>query len=141
MAAADSLFELRMIPSRGDPMSKYIKIESIGRMGTVDENDPTTMGTQSERLRSEKVAYKSIGITDYARFVTNKDRRSDEFSLGTAGFTTNFGEYDVNGTKGAPIRVNGDLLWHGKSNIWLNSSRGDGGRGSRRHSPRSGCGR
>ena len=35
---------------------------------------------------SYKVAYKAIGITDYARFITNKDNRNDDFTLGAPGF-------------------------------------------------------
>jgi hypothetical protein len=114
-------------PNRDDPLSKYIKIESVGRMGTVDPNDPTTYALrQPMRLRKEKVAYKAIGITDYARFVTNKDRRTGELSLGAPKFITSFGEQLTSGEiRGAPIRVNGDLLWHGKNFVWLDSRRGD----------------
>ncbi|MCL6518599.1 MAG: hypothetical protein K6T99_02090 [Armatimonadetes bacterium] len=112
-------------PKRGDPMSKYIKITSIGRSGIVDQNDPTTWTKQPSRLRSELVAYKAICITDYARFITNKDRRTGALPLGTPRFTTNFGELVNNNIHGAPIRVNGDLIWHGKNYVWLDASRGD----------------
>ena len=62
-----------------DASRKYIKIESIARKGNVDPDDPTTMkpykdnGTQFYLL-----AYKPIGITDYGRFITNKDKRNRE---------------------------------------------------------------
>ncbi|MHB0999322.1 MAG: hypothetical protein ACYC27_08745 [Armatimonadota bacterium] len=121
-------------PSSKDPMSKYLKIESIGRVGVVDERDPTTWQAQSERLRSEKIAYKAIGITDFARFITNKDRRGDELELGTPGYVTSFGEWlDLNNdgavqpneVEGAPIRANGDVVWHGRNYVYLNADRGD----------------
>jgi hypothetical protein len=114
-------------PTAGDPMSRYIKIESVGRVGEYDPEDPTTWTNQpSTRIRNEKVAYKAIGITDYAVFITNKDRKTGEFSLGTPEFTTTWGSGTSSGpTAGAPIRVNGNLLWHGTNYIWLNRNRGD----------------
>ena len=119
-------------PKLGGPMSKLIKIESIGRMGLVNPDyfdDPTTMTSQPPHLRSELVAYKPITLTDYARFITNKDRRTGVISLGTPNFATSFGERTKRGGKdvilGAPIRVNGDLQWHGKNFIHLDASRGD----------------
>jgi len=132
-------------PRPDDPISKFIKVESIGRIGEVDPNDPTTFHlNQPMRARREKVLYKAIAITDYVRFVTNKDRRPGEISLGTPAFitqqgtpdfVTSFGEHaDANsdGTvdehegQGGPIRVNGDLLWHGENHIWLDPLRGEG---------------
>lgn len=122
-------------PRPDDPMSRYIKIESIGRMGNVSSADPTTWRTdQPLRARREKVAYKAIGITDYVRFVTNKDRRPGDIPLGTPGFVTNFGQWDNrDGDRdcdpgeayGGSIRVNGDLLWHGTDRIWLDPLRGE----------------
>ena len=122
-------------PNGEDSLSKYIKIESVGRMGHIDQRDPTTWKAQAERLRSERVAYKAIGITDYARYITNKDRRNDEINLGTPGYVTSFGDIKdptKTGTllptdvDGAPIRVNGDLAWYGTDYIYLNADRGDG---------------
>ena len=37
---------------------------------------------QPTRLNATLVAYKPIGLTDYARFITNRDQRSDTFALG-----------------------------------------------------------
>ena len=151
-------------PKAYDPISKYIGIESIGRLGIVDINDPTTWQTgQSSRLRAERVAYKAIAITDYARFITNKDRRSGSFSLGVpltftdldgsgqavvTPFVSQYGVWnDLNGDSGVDlpevthsgnkvttaveahggsIRVNGDLLWHGRNYIWLDPLRNEG---------------
>ena len=65
---------------------KYLKIESIGREGTIDPNDPTTYSNNrsTDRTQAYQVAYKPIGITDYARFETNPDHRSDIANLGVA---------------------------------------------------------
>ncbi len=66
------------------PPGKYLKIESIGREGVVDSMDPTTYANNrtTDRLQSYQVAYKPIGITDFARFETNPDKRSDIANLG-----------------------------------------------------------
>jgi hypothetical protein len=144
-------------PNPHDPISKYIRIESVGRIGIVDQTDPTTWDPttlqtrKSSRLRAERVAYKAIGITDYSRFITNKDRRPGLFSLGAPGFITQFGVWEdglvddngavdieiqkpstdpatwqaVSEAYGGSIRVNGDLLWHGTNDIWVNPLRGE----------------
>ncbi|MBV9850321.1 MAG: hypothetical protein JO250_11650 [Armatimonadetes bacterium] len=66
-----------------NPTARYLKIESVGREGTVDPTDPTTYGNQPPtRLAATLVAYKPIGITDYARFETNIDNRADAANLG-----------------------------------------------------------
>lgn len=105
------------------PMSKYIKIESIGRWGNVlgDTNhpgdptlyDPTTL--EKSRLRREITAFKPIGLTDSCRFITNKDDRSVDAALGVPGFKTQFGRPTSSryGMRGGPIRVNANLLWYG----------------------------
>ena len=61
------------------PPGRYIKIESIGREGVIDPLDPTTYANNgsSDRTQAYQVAYKPIGITDYARFETNLENRSD----------------------------------------------------------------
>src|SRR5262249_4488329 len=63
-------------PANGlNPLGKYIKIEAVGRVGFIDRNDPTTYVNQpAPRLRREFVAYKELGLTDFLRFVTNKDK-------------------------------------------------------------------
>ena len=86
-------------PTATDPLARYIKIESVGREGTVDLRDPTTFpnaarGTQIAKL----VAYKPIGITDYARFITDIDQRSDVASIGVPGiYDTNWQEITTPG--------------------------------------------
>ncbi|MDO8630293.1 MAG: hypothetical protein Q7R41_07355, partial [Phycisphaerales bacterium] len=108
-------------PDPLDPLSKYIKIESIGRMGAVDPTDPTTMAIASKHLlRYEMIAYKPIGVTDYCRFVTNKEKRAVPIHLGFPGASVSFGrapgtiDRDDPGS-GGPIRVNGNLVWNGRS--------------------------
>ena len=66
------------------PPGRYLKIESIGREGVVDAADPTTYSNNrsTDRTQAVLVAYKPIGITDYARFETNPDKRSDIANLG-----------------------------------------------------------
>ena len=119
-------------PDPLDPMSKYIKIESIGRLGSVDPADPTTLTTAGEQaLRVEMTAYKPIGVTDYVRFVTNKDKRSTPVSLDAPGYDVTFGSPYVSAAEpgnGAPIRVNGSLLWQGgKVQIFLRGTTTAGG--------------
>lgn len=96
-------------------MSKYIKIESVGRWETIDPSDPTTLhGAASFRLRREITAYKPIGLTDSCRFITNKDNRSVDVALGVPGFKVSFGRLTSKyGIRGGPIRVNANLLWYG----------------------------
>ncbi|MCL5104155.1 MAG: hypothetical protein M1133_08580 [Armatimonadetes bacterium] len=104
-------------PDPNDPLSKHIKIESIGRLGVFDENDPTTYKPHGNpNLRREITAYKPIGVTDYLRFITNKDNRNTDFPLGCPGYNVKFGQSVADakfGYRGAPIRVNGNLLWYG----------------------------
>ena len=72
-----------------NPTARYIKIESVGREGLVNPVDPTTYQNQPPtRLAATLVAYKPIAITDYARFETNIDRRSDVMNLGVPGLYT-----------------------------------------------------
>ena len=76
--------------SQDNPTARYLKIESVGREGTVDPTDPTTFQNQPvTRLAATLVAYKPIGITDYARFETNIDKRSDIANLGVPSIVKN----------------------------------------------------
>lgn len=110
------LLRLSYNPDPKVVMSKHIKIESVGRWGTIDVNDPTTFHDASHyRLRREITAFKPIGITDYSRFITNKDNRSADIALGVPGFKTTFGRNSSKyGMRGGPIRVNGNLMWYGQ---------------------------
>ncbi len=135
------LIRVSYTPDRRDPTSRYIKIESIGRSGVVDQNfqgsgtpDPTTLALSGPvRLRHELTAYKPIGITDYARFVTNKQKRAEFFSFGKAiggGRMVFGGDFGASRRTG-PIRVNGNLLWRGNVDIVLDGSEAQAPGGSR----------
>ena len=117
-------------PDPQDPLSKYIKIESIGRFGPgieyVNNNnndpDPTTFANAGDtRLKRYLVAYKPIGITDYGMFITNKYNRSTDFGLGCPDYTQSFGRTasSKNGFRGSPIRVNGNASWYGTTKLNL----------------------
>lgn len=115
-------------PDSDDALSKYIKIESIGRWGTIERDpdhpddpsrfDPTTLKSAGNfQLRREITAYKPIGLTDYLRFITNKDSRPMDFPLGVPGYSDiKFGRSSNSkyGARGGPIRVNGNLTWYGE---------------------------
>ena len=110
-------------PNPNQPMSKLLKIESIGRLGpgiiyVGNEPDPTTMlPNGNPRLKREITAFKPIGITDYMRFITNKGKRSNDFALGCAGFDIIQGRDNSSryGYRTAPIRVNGNVKWYGNA--------------------------
>ncbi|MGQ9696881.1 MAG: type II secretion system protein [Armatimonadota bacterium] len=131
-------------PTHGDeygptPLSKYIRIESIGREGVVDPKDPTTFTWTN--LRHELVAFKPIAITDYLLFVTNRDQSNATASIGVDPFPLadklpdgslrKYTSDDVN-VRGpghlhnlasfyGPIRVNGNLMWRGRPTVYLNT--------------------
>ena len=95
-----------------DQACKYIKIESIARKGNVDEEDPTTLKpyTQGSNNQAYLLAYKPIGITDYGRFITNKDRQNRTFELGNGLTSEEYGRINTRYTKrGGSLRVNGDV--------------------------------
>lgn len=74
-------------PHPDDPRSQLIRIDSVGRTGDLEQGlDPTVFVQRGNppRLRRELVAYKQLGLTDYVRYVTNKDRRDQEAFLGVA---------------------------------------------------------
>lgn len=130
-------------PDPDVPMTKYIKIESVGRWGTIEPGDPTTLhDAGSVLLRREITAYKPMGLTDSCRFITNKDNRSVDVALGVPGFRVSFGrsgtgvtgstETSKYGVRGGPIRVNANLLWYGDPtrnpsvNIYLRGIKANG---------------
>lgn len=72
-----ALVRVSMEPDPQKPTGKYIRIESVGRSGFVDALDPTTfVSAPAPRLMRRRVAHKAIGITDYLRYVTNRDNES-----------------------------------------------------------------
>ncbi len=69
-----ALIRVSMEPSPANPLGRYIRIESVGRPGFLDPQDPTTfVNAPAPRLMRRRVALKAIGITDYLRYVTNRD--------------------------------------------------------------------
>lgn len=67
----------------------YIIIESIGKPGKFNANDPTTArdltGQERERLQTRKlIAFASIGLIEQAFFVTNKHKVSRPIEFGAA---------------------------------------------------------
>ncbi len=72
-------------PHADDPRSSYIQIQSVGREGDLNQAlDPTVFEANGNatRQRRELVAYKQMGLTDYLRWMTNKDHRSGSNFLG-----------------------------------------------------------
>lgn len=117
------------------PLSRFIKMETIGRVGRIDPNDPTMLTRAATGLRRELVAYKAIGITDYLRFITNRDNRAG--ALVELGVPQGIVGHDASGnalpvrliwgstTDGAPVRVNGNIRWYGTVDLTLNPQNGD----------------
>lgn len=122
-------------PDSFDPTSKYLKLESVGRVGSVDARDPTTFGS-SERagLRRELVAFKAIGITDYVRSIWNKDQKNVTAALGAPNQAFDRPEdgsaaapvpVDIRAEYRGPIRSNVDLTFYGVNNFYLDARRND----------------
>ncbi|MEP0767193.1 MAG: hypothetical protein HRF45_11710 [Fimbriimonadia bacterium] len=141
-----ALIRLTYAPKVDDPLSRYIKIESVGRIGEMRPNDPTMKRGVTARTFRLKVAYAMIGITDYARFITNLDRKPQPADLGIpVNFGAMFGAGQVSvpmflgdpvaysqfvgglqtRSYGGPLRVNSGLRIWGDLRIYLNPDFGD----------------
>ncbi|MCS7300100.1 MAG: type II secretion system GspH family protein, partial [Fimbriimonadales bacterium] len=111
-----------------------IKIESIGRVGIVDPNDPTTFNLADRDSRAERVAYMQIGTIDYLRFVMNKEQRGTLMDIGIPElpvpddedseipYRTILGEP---GSGGGSIFVNGNLRLNGVVEVALDPNLGE----------------
>lgn len=130
-----ALVRITYRPNINNPISKYIRLDAVGRSGIVDPADPTTFGN-SERagLRRELIAYKAIGITDYMRFVTNKDNKPGPVALGSpflifdrpiSGVQGNPEARGIQSVYNGPIRVNGSVQFYGDNTFNLNPQRND----------------
>lgn len=146
----------------------YLIIESVGREGRIDPNDPTTLiensGVKYRNFTSEAdfraafdsmkdrdsrvvssrklIGFASIGIIDYARYITDKDETTRPADLGMDSMlgatfgTLNVqvpmqigGTYQTSGSTvdgGGSIFSNADLRFFGTVNTVLNPSLGDG---------------
>lgn len=129
-------------PNPADPRGHYLKIESVGRPGELNPEDPTDFvpaGTAS-RLRKEMIAYKQIALTDFLRFVTQRTKNSTEAVFGGGQFGVPIslvmgepeigneananqraasGVFNGNLLFGAPIHVNGNLKIVGDARFYL----------------------
>jgi len=96
-------------PTRTDPYSQFIKIEAVGR-----SLDNTLVPRRAAN-------YCAIGVTDYARWVTNAAESPTKTALGVPLEVVN-GQpayrTDING----PLRVNGDLEWHSRVRVALTTT-------------------
>jgi len=119
-------------PTGNDPLSRYIRLDAVGRVGQIDPRDPTTYGnSQGIAQKVERVAYKAIGLNEYVRQITNKDNKPGPVALG-APFPVR--DRDQNGNPivrnienilQGPIRVNAPLTFYGINRIQLNPSRNE----------------
>lgn len=128
-----------------DPTRKYIKLEAVGRAGIVVTGDPTTYArSQGKSLLYEKVGYKSIGLNEYVRYITNKDGSPTTASLGAmiqmkdAPAGSPGARPNTPGTEAAeprlreipsiyygPIRSNANLRFYGPNYLFLDPRRND----------------
>lgn len=121
-------------PDPANPNGQYLKIESIGRPGELNPDDPTEFALGStSRLRKEMIAFVQIGLIDFGRFVTKRTSNGGETVWGvpTMGvpLTLVMGEPELgnapsglsNGNLlfGYPIHVNGDLRLVGAVRAYL----------------------
>jgi len=146
-----ALIRLTYDPARFDPnapdrtLARYMKIESVGRVGAFRLNDPTLRQGATGTLFKRKVAYAAIGITDYARFDTNIDRKAEPVELGIPGdFGAFYGGANVSipmtignaaamarygaassENYGGSIRINSGLKIYGDLRLYLNPTLGD----------------
>jgi hypothetical protein len=150
LSGGRALVRVAYDPHPANPSSQALRIESVGLPGELpapgQPQDPTifiTVASQSHlpRLRRELVAYKQIGLLDYARYITNKYRSSGPNYIGTPsignGVATVLGnsmlgynQYQSgvnNGASGVnevlygyPMRVNGDVIFG--SDVYLYES-------------------
>ena len=112
-------------------VNKYLKLEAVGRSGQINPADPTTYGnSDAAPLRVELVAYKSIGINEFVRQITNLNNKPVDVTLGAP-----FPVYDHDQTQvvsrnvesiyNGPVRVNAGLTFYGVNRFTLNQGRND----------------
>ncbi len=127
-----------------DPTKKYIKLEAVGRAGIVVTGDPTTYArSQSKALLYDKFGYKSIGLNEYVRYITNKDGspttaglgsilQVKDAPLGTPAARPDTGIEaveprlrDIASVYYGPIRSNAPLKFYGPNYLFLDPRRND----------------
>ena len=111
----------------GKAINKYIKIESIGRSGQVDANDPTTFGnSDSVGQRVELVAFKAIGVNEYVRQAYNKDNKPATATFGAPFPVLDRGQpRDIETIIEGPVHFNTNLAFYGVNRFRLVPERND----------------
>jgi hypothetical protein len=128
-------------PHPADPRGHLLKIESVGRPGELNPDDPTEFSAvgNSSRLRKEMIGYVQIGLTDYGRFVTNRTKNGGENVIGVPTMNVPLalvlGDPEIGNTPsgvrnnniifGFPMRIQGNALLMGDVRAYL-SNRGVG---------------
>ncbi|HIE52988.1 MAG TPA: hypothetical protein EYP85_14655 [Armatimonadetes bacterium] len=114
------LLKVEYAPLPGNPLSKFLKITSIGRP------------TDDLFVYDMQVAYKPLGLTDYAWFITDKTHNPAPAVLGLPWIDINgngipeAGAEDFIFSLSGPVRANKSLVWDTPVNITLYpTSRGD----------------
>ncbi len=111
------------------PLSRYIKLEVVGRTGQVIPTDPTTFGnTDALGQRVELVAYKAINLNEYVRQITNKDNRPVTVALGaqspvldnSTGGSPAQTPRNIQNIIAGPVRVNAGLTFYGVNRLSFN---------------------
>ncbi|MDW8051476.1 MAG: hypothetical protein RMJ83_03240 [Armatimonadota bacterium] len=137
-----ALIRVSYQPSGTVHQQPVIKIESIGRVGIVDRNDPSTFRLADRVQRAERVAYMQIGTIDYLRFVMNREQRGTLMDIGVPSiglldrqgreipYRTLLGELlsgslTEHGLGGGSIYVNGNLRFSGHVQIAIDPERGE----------------
>ncbi len=166
-----NLFDTNPVGALREPgkVKNYLIIESIGRPGRINQDDPTqllnTGGIKFQNYTGEPefrqwfsqmkerdaqfqssrrlIAFASIGLTDHALYITNRDGSSRgaqlgfpleagaRFGIGAVQPTLQFGG-QVDGPNVAPVSGGGsiwsntDLTFFGNTSLILNQGLGDG---------------
>ncbi|MFQ3610170.1 MAG: hypothetical protein SNJ72_01620 [Fimbriimonadales bacterium] len=126
-----ALLRVSYQPSGPVHLQPVIKIESVGLVGLIDPNDPTTFTGTNTAQRAERVAYLQVGTIDYLRFVMNREQRGTAMDLGASDvglgipYRTILGEINGNSVGGGSIFINGNLRLSGNVEIGIDPSRGE----------------
>jgi hypothetical protein len=85
----------------------YLIIESVGKVGRVNPNDPTTVLGADRRESKKQIGFVSVGMLEHGRFFHNKDRENRPVEI---GFPTQSGaRYPDSG--GNQVDVNVPVFW------------------------------
>jgi len=122
------------IPDEYDPNSGTIQIESIGRSGEVDVNDPTTLrrpGLADYKAipgQFHKVeAYVPVGLVDQLWWITNVTNERGPAAMGVPPFKDGNGrEVEYASLFEGSIRSNVSVQWHGRNVVRVYPARAEG---------------